>query len=237
MTPRGHATFAPPSPHERITLEDLPAPTPATADLLCWLWAATPPRRERLHIARAAAALGVSDTTLRRWIKNAQGAQMPQPAAAKIPRMAQLAVLRGRGQMLWPPLDRNYRERRLALIDEAQRCLTVTQESPEIAPEAWLRPTQLYLVHYPRAHVYGVASGSTKATAAKIHGAGGQIIGETTVRNRHAATLAKAALIDRAGDAHCIPPRSLVPTGRTETWLQSHGPISLRDTLEDDWRP
>lgn len=80
------------------------------------------------------------------------------------------------------------------------------------------------------------ASGATKSTIAKIRAAHGQIIDETTVRNRHAAVLAKAAVIDRAGDAHCIPPRALVPTGRTEMWLQSRGPISLAEVLEDDWR-
>lgn len=230
------ATFAPPGAMEDIELEALPMPTAATADLLCWLWAATPPKDGRLHIARAAGALDVSDSTLRRWIKQSATTDMPDPARAKLPRMRQLAILRGRGQMLWPPLDRTSRERQLALVADAQRGLDLTRSDPDTAPPSWQRPRTVYLVHYPRARVYGVASGSTKATPAKITTAGGEILTQTVVANRQAATLAKNAVLEQAREARCIPPRSLVPAGRTETWLQSHGPVPLNSVIAAHWR-
>lgn len=229
-TPR-RATFAPPAAAEEITLEALPELTPATADLLCWLWAATPPKDGRLDVGKAAASLGVSDSTLRRWIKNSKAATMPAPARAKRTRLLQLAILRGRGQLLWPPLDRASRERQLALCVDARRGLELTQNDPDSAPATWLTPRTIYLVHYPRARCYGVASGATRSTPDKIRAVDGEIIDETQVANRHAATLAKAAVLERVRAARCIPPRSLVPTGRTETWRQAYGPVDLATTI------
>lgn len=221
------ATFAPPAAAEEITLEALPELTPATADLLCWLWAATPPKGGRLDVARAAASLEVSDSTLRRWIKNSAAATMPAPARAKMSRLMQLAILRGRGQLLWPPLDRGSRERQLALSADAQRGLDLVRSDPDSAPATWRTPRTIYLAHYPRARCYGVASGSTRATPDKIHAVDGEIIAEIQVANRHAATLAKATVLEHVRAARCIPPRSLVPTGRTETWRHAHGPVDL----------
>lgn len=47
----------------------IPPATPATPDLICWLWAAFPPKDGRLHVARIADGLSVSPTTIRRWIQ------------------------------------------------------------------------------------------------------------------------------------------------------------------------
>lgn len=233
---RRRATFAPPDPTEEIALEALPTLSPATADLVCWLWAATPPKRGRLDVARAATSLGVSESTLRRWIKHAKAAEMPASAHAKLPRLHQLAILRGRGQLLWPPLSRTSRERQLALAAEARRSLDFTRAEPQHAPKNWLTPHTLYLVHYPRARCYGVASGSTKSTLDKIRAADGTVVAQASVANRHAAALAKAAVLEQVREGRCIPPRELVPTGRTEAWLQSHGTVNLDDVIDDDLR-
>jgi hypothetical protein len=226
------ATFSPPSPGEEVILEELGAPTPATADLLCWLWAAIPPKDGRLHVARAAASLKISDSTLRRWIKLADATGMPQQARRALPRLRQLAALRGRGALLWPPLDRASRERQIALVREAERGLALIIEDPDQAPASWRVPHTLYLVHYPAARVYGVASGSTDDTARKIRAAKGEIVDTLVVRNRHAARLAKAAVLEQVQDARCIPPRALVPAGRTETWRQDAGPVLLSKVVE-----
>ena len=211
------ATFAPPTPADPVAVELMP-PTPATADLLCWLWAAIPPKDGRLHIARAAEALKVSDSTLRRWIKAADNDRMPEQARRALPRMRQLAILRGKGQLLWPPLDQASRDRQAALVREAQRALTATIEQPDVVPVSWLTRHTLYLVHYRSARVYGLASGSTDDTARKIKTARGEIVRTLDVENRHAARLAKAAVLEQVADARCIPPRAMIPTGRTETW-------------------
>lgn len=225
------ATFAPPTPADPVALELLP-PTPATADLLCWLWAAIPPKDGRLHIARAANALKVSDSTLRRWIKAADTDRMPEQARRALPRMRQLAILRGKGQLLWPPLDQASRDRQAALVREAQRSLAATREQPDAVPVSWLTSHTLYLVHYQSARVLGVASGSTDDTARKIKTAGGEIIQSAEVENKHAARLAKAAVLDQVGDARCIPPRSMIPTGRTETWRDNAHQINLAVAIE-----
>lgn len=229
------ATYSPPISTDPVELDELAPPSPATADLLCWLWAAIPPRPDgRLHIARAAEALEVSDPTIRRWIKNSRAADMPRPAEAKIPRLRQLAILRGRGQMLWPPLDRPERERQLALLEEARRALLVTKENPNLVPESWTKRCTLYVVHYPKARVYGVAYGTSRSTPSRIHSAGGDIVEETTVSNRHAAVLMKEAVLEGVRPARCIPPRSLVPAGRTQTWRQTHQPLPLTSINERD---
>ena len=199
------ATFAPPAAAEEITLEALPELTPATADLLCWLWAATPPKGGRLDVARAAASLEVSDSTLRRWIKNSAAATMPAPARAKMSRLMQLAILRGRGQLLWPPLDRGSRERQLALSADAQRGLDLVRSDPDSAPATWRTPRTIYLAHYPRARCYGVASGSTRATPDKIHAVDGEIIADR-------ATTKKALPPAMSGTAS--PMRRLVSRSR-----------------------
>lgn len=211
------ATFAPPTPADPVALELTP-PTPATADLLCWLWAAIPPKDGRLHVARAAAALGVSDSTLRRWIKLADAAGMPEQARRALPRLRQLAILRGKGRLLWPPLDQASRDRQAALEREAQRCLAATREHPDAVPASWRTSHTLYLVHYPSARVYGLASGSTDDTPRKIKTAHGEVVRTLQVENRHAARLAKATVLEHVADARCIPPRAMIPTGRTETW-------------------
>lgn len=225
------ATFAPPNPADPVAMELTP-PTPATADLLCWLWAAIPPKDGRLHIARAAEALKVSDSTLRRWIKAADAADMPQQARCALPRMRQLANLRGKGQLLWPPLDQASRDRQAALVREAQRALTATIEQPDAVPVSWLTSHTLYLVHYPAARVLGVASGSTDDTARKIRTARGEIVRTLQVQNRHAARLAKAAVLEQIQSARCIPPRTLIPTGRTETWRDSAADVDLARVRE-----
>ena len=229
------ATYAPPISTDPVELTDLLPPSPATADLLCWLWAAIPPRPDgRLHIARAADALGVSDPTIRRWIKNSRAADMPRPAEAKIPRLRQLAILRGRGQMLWPPLDRTERERQLALLEEARRALLVTTDSPHLAPVSWTKPCTVYVVHYPKARVYGVAYGTSRSAPSRIRAAGGDIVDEAQVSNRHAAALMKETVLEGVRPARCIPPRSLVPAGRTSAWRQTHQPVPLTSIKERD---
>lgn len=123
-------------------------------------------------------------------------------------------------------------ENRPSLVREAERGLAVTLDDPEEAPASWRVTHTLYLVHYPAARVYGVASGSTDDTARKIKAARGEIVDTLAVKNKHAARLAKAAVLEQVQDARCIPPRSLVPAGRTETWRQDAGPVRLSKVVE-----
>lgn len=79
-------------------IEDLiPEATPATPDLICWLWAAFPPTSGRLHMARIADGLGVSDRTIRRWVRDAAQLHLDHQGMVLV---EQRAILRGRGTYL-----------------------------------------------------------------------------------------------------------------------------------------
>lgn len=222
MTPR--ATFAPPPPEETGEVDYVPPATAATDDLLCWMWAAIPPHHDRLHVARVAEALGISDSTVRRRIKS--GRATPKEMRT----LKRRAILRGRGTYLWPPLDQASRQRIWLLEQEARRGLQVLEAGNIPAP--WrtgtiLKPHTLLLIHYPAARVYGVAAATADNTIAKIRRAGGEIIEETTAPNRFAARVAKSEVLEKVQPWRCIPPRELVPSGRTETWLAAGGRVDL----------
>lgn len=223
------ATFAPPPAQETGQVDTLPEATPATPDLLCWMWAAIPPKAGRLHVARVAAALNVSDSTIRRWIKTA-GERPIDPTA--LTTLRRRAILRGRGQFLWPSLDLATRERAWVLHQDALAGQQLITEAPNDVPVAWLtgnalKPHEVMLVYYPTARVHGVASAATPDSARKIRRNGGEILETVLAPNRYAARIIKAASLEQASEHRCIPPRSLVPTGRTETWRQAAGVVTL----------
>jgi len=200
----------------------LPEATPAAADLVCWLWAALPPKNGRIHVARAAAALGVSDTTIRRWIRDAAHLRLNDAGMTILRRRA---ILRGRGTYLWPDLDPASIARSAANLRNARVCLDrIAAGNPlgKWATDGTLEPHTVMLVHYRKARTYGVASARTDSSRARIMRVG-DIVEEAVLPNKHAAVVAKQLTLAQHHDQRCVAPRKLVPTGRTETWRERAG--------------
>lgn len=216
-------------------LEFIPEATPATPDLVCWIWAAIPPKKGRIDVVRAADALGVSRSTIYRWLRDAEGREF-NDVGMKIVRRR--AILRGHGQYLWPPLDETSRWRNDTRRIDAAEALELIRDRPERIPSGWrtngtLEGHEVYLVDYPHATVYGVAAGRTDDTARKVRARQGEILQSVVVPNKYAARLLKAHVLERAGEHVCIPPRTHVDVGRTETWHHRAGTIDLKQVLQD----
>lgn len=206
----------------------LPMATPAAADLVCWLWAAIPQRQGRINVARSADALGVSPSTVRRWVKNAHELVLNETGMRILRRRA---ILRGHGRYLWPLIDpatlaRNDRQLEYARMSHA----AIIEKGPE-GVAAWnekghLEPHTVAVVHYPKAHVYGVTSARTLKALQKVTRVG-DLTQTRTVDSRFAAQLVKLETLARVSEHRCVVPRELIPSGRTEVWLEAAGPARL----------
>ena len=206
--------------------ELVPEATPATPDLVCWIWAAFPPHRGTINQTRVADALGVSRRTLGRWLADAQDRSFDKQTRAEL---ARRAILRGHGTYLWPDLDpatryRNHGQTRNAYI--AYQAIT-----DDTYPDAWrtngtLDEHQVLQLWYPDAHVYGIAVVSNDKALAKIK-KDAEILQVRHTPNKYAGLLIKHALQATRAGHRCIAPRTLVKTGRTETWRENGGPGRL----------
>lgn len=198
---------------------DVPAAAPAASDLVCWLHAAYPltPRRT-LPTTRIAADLGVSPSTLRRWITNPD---QDRHTPAHRSYLARRAILRGKGTYLWPLVDAAAARRLDRSLAHATHCLTLVDDPASIPTswhtKRWLTPHTVLLIHYPRAHVYGVAYTNHRKHLARLS-RNGEIIQTHTAPNRWAALANKLATLQAHRPEHCTTPQALVPTGHTETW-------------------
>ena len=207
----------------------LPIATPATADLVCWLWAAFPPREGQLHLRRIADVLGVSTTTIRRWIADPTGRSFDTQTQRYL---ARRAILRGRGTYLWPPLDPTTQERSAG--DRANAINATLSINRGIYPPAWktngtLTSYTVLVVRYPRAHVFGVHTVRTDKARTRIDRES-ELVDEISARHRYEALALKHVLLDTVTELRCIAPATLVPTGRTDTWrARDHRPSRLRD--------
>lgn len=216
-----------------IAAVEIPAETlPAPADLVCWLTAAFPlNRRGRVNVRLAADALGVSQSTIRRWIRDADVMELAPWAVTMLKRRA---ILRGRGAILWPDIDEGTRVRSQTRIPYVRTCLEVLTR-PRSVPVAWARngfltEHRVHLLWYPVAHVYAVAANrTTKSDQRRARAA--SILDTVGVPNGFAAELVKELTLESVLEHRCIAPRSLVNVGRTETWRQT-GAIS-RLVVED----
>lgn len=209
----------------------VPEATPATADLVCWIWAAVPPKHGRINVSYAAQAFGVSAPTLRRWLSNAADRELNEVG---IRRATQLAILRSKGHLLWPDLDTSSRTRADAKHRYAVRCLQLIAANPGRIPDEWhedgrLEPHEVLLVSYPQAHAYAITATRDPKTRRRLIAGGGQIVVEITVDNRYAADLAKYNALGAVDSHRCVAPRSLVPVGHTDCWRELGG--QLRPSL------
>lgn len=210
-------------------LDTIPEATAATADLVCWLWAAYPPRNGRIPVRRVADDLGVHERTVRRWIT---GTTPHEDHYDKIMRrLRQRAILRGHGNYPWPNLDAATAYRQTAMAQTAASSAAAIAEGTY--PHTWrdngtLEPHEILLVEYPKAHVYGIHAVSTLKARQRIERTG-LILQEAESSNRYAAQQLKYAVLLQLGDHRCIVPKKLVPGGHTETWRPAGGRPDLTD--------
>lgn len=213
-------------------LDLVPAATPTTPDALCWIWAAIPPKDGRIHVARVAQAVERSPRTIRRWIAAAPDRDLDARATAIL---RSRAFLRGHGDLLWPALN-EHRERSVQLLQaQAEHNLQLLTSHLGQIPAGWRRgPTlqahQVYCYYHHGARVFGVASGSTRATANNLRRMKAQIIQVVTVPSKWHAQVLKYDALELVAASRCIPPRSLIPAGRTETWWRRANAVDLEVT-------
>lgn len=230
-TPRA----VPPAGRQRPTLsatdgaEYVPKASPTTPDAVCWIWAAIPTRADgRIDLARVAAAVDRSPVTVRRWIRQADTRPL-DPRALRVLRTR--ANLRGHGDYLWPPLNQQAAEAAAARRAKDLWRLQVLNDgnAPQIWAERELVAHTVVLYYHPGARVFGVASTKTtsRARASQLRKTGAHLIDSLEVPTRIHAAVLKGDALELAGDHRCLPPRSFIPDGRTETWLRRGGDVDL----------
>lgn len=216
---------------DRTAIEDfVPEATPASSDLICWLWAAFPPApRGGVNVARVAERFGVSVSTVRRWLRD------PDYEMTRDQRilLGRRAILRGRGHYPWPPADAVTLNRSASAIRYAEAALAdlVASGPSQRAKQTSVNVSHdVFQVHYPHAHVYGlvVSRSEDSKHIRKVVRNGGEVLDHIMVPNKHAATLVKENALAGLGPARCLAPRELVPTGRTETWRETAGVVDLK---------
>lgn len=201
-----------------IDQDRVPPATPATPDLICWIWAAIPPRNGQINITRAADRFGVSRTTMRRWIHNAEDLELNDVA---IIRARQLAILRGHGTYLWPDLDPSTTARSDSSLRYAEQAANLIADEPERIPAAWhtngwTTPHQVLLIWWPAARVHTITTTRSDKTLSKIERFRGEIVQTRAEPNRYAAEVIKYRTLGSDPGRRCIAPNALVPIGHTE---------------------
>jgi hypothetical protein len=203
-----------------VDLVELPRVTTAAPDLNCWIWAATPQYRGKINITRAADRFGVSRTTMRRWLNQPGRHQL---TSKQIIRAQQLAILRGRGTILWPDLDPGSRRRLDHAHRNAEQAAQVIADQPELIPPDWttnhtLDSHSVLLIWWPYARAYSITTTRSGKTLAKIQSARylGEIVQQVATPNRYAADVIKYQTLINYSEFLCITPRALIPFGRTE---------------------
>lgn len=191
-------------------------------DLKIWIQAAIPPRPDgSLDRDRAAKRLGISTRTLRRWLAHPESV----PLTAR-KRLLQLAILRGHGHILWPapPADVLDRDSQLAEYAVNASFEIAAGENLDFwagpRPER-LKPHNLLMLHYPRAHAYCVTTAQDAKALAKIKRTGAQIITQQTFANYWAAQAIKMSWLEQHRDLRCVVPRELIPISRTHLWREA----------------
>lgn len=170
---------------------------------------------------RAAKALGVSERTLAKWIADPTSL----PSAAR-KRLLQLAILRGKGRILWPAPDPMVLARDEQQAAYAQRAVNDIYDSVDL--DAWngpkgdrLRPHALYVLHYPHAHVHAVTIAQEKTSHARYKRAGAVVTDRRVIDHYWLAQDVKYILLKQKRENRCLVPASVIPIARTHTWREA----------------
>jgi hypothetical protein len=179
------------------------------------------------EVRQLAAEHGVSMAAVRRWLEEDD---LDDDQWATLRRRA---VLRGRGHPLWPRLDapvlaRQDRARRNAAQSWHTAATTPTGQLPAAwRSQGWLEPHQVLVAHHRSAWVNRVtltraASGRSARTLA-----GAELVDQVEVPNRFAAVATLHAVLAHVDPWRALPPRELLPAGRTEAWRDVAPPVEL----------
>lgn len=178
-------------------------------------------RRGRVDATRAAAQLGVSPSTVRRWVRHGIPARrLPEiqerilpPASMFTQEQRELAHAR---ESLWDIVDRG------------------APVNPAWVKQGWLKPHTLAIVLLrdrgvcvPRISRTGSDRSGERLTAA-----GGIIIEQLEFRNRFRAQVAKGELLEAVRDWRIVIPSGQIHPGRTQAWL-ADAPRPSLDHLRD----
>lgn len=192
-----------------------------TNDVLVWIQAAIPPKANgHIDRPRAAKALGVSERRLAGWV--ADPASMPLEARK---RFLQLAILRGKGRILWPDPDPSVLAADVKLAAYAQRAVNDITDGVDL--DAWngdkqdrLQPHAVHVLHYPHAHVYAITIAQDKKSQARYKRAGAVVTDRRVLDNYWLAQAVKYTLLAQQAANRCLVASDMVPVGRTHTWRE-----------------
>lgn len=194
-------------------------PSAVSSNLYCWLWAAFPPKAGRLDVPRVAEGLGVSASTIWRWLRDPD-TELTHESMVMLHRRA---ILRGRGHYLWPPVDEATLRRSRHAASSAERSLTL-EPSDRDQRAGRTRTHNVELIYYPRAHVFGLTAHQTHKHGQRIRNHGGITLQTIEQPTYWAAVLLREQLLDQVGaENRVIAPSDMVRTGRTHTWLEKAG--------------
>lgn len=209
------------------TRTPLPAWTPAPGDFACWLEAAYPHNsRGHLPTTRIGADLGVSPSTVRRWVAN-DNAGLTRAQRGYLSRRA---ILRGRGTYQWPQLDQDAIRRQehqaryaahLASLVDAGETRQSWRDRGDLT-EYWVA-----LAWYPHAHAYAVSIGRTKKALSRIE-VRAQLVDVEQAPHKFAAQVRKQTILTAHLERRCVVPRELAPTGHTDA-LRGPRDLSLSE--------
>ncbi len=198
-------------------------PSAVSSNLYCWLWAAFPPKAGRLDMPRIAEGLGVSPSTIRRWLRDPD-TELTHTSMVMLHRRA---ILRGRGHYRWPPVDDATLRRSQHAAEAAQRSLTL-EPSDRDKKTGRTKAHAVELIYYPRAHVFGLTAHQTHKHSQRIRNHGGITLDAIETPNYWSAVLLREQLLDQVGAGdRVIAPSDMVRNGRTHTWLEKAGRPSL----------
>lgn len=205
---------------ERITAHEHPWDAGRLGTVLSNSYAAFG-RRGRVDAPRAAAQLGVSPSTVRRWVRQGIPARrLPEiqerilpPASMFAQEQRELAHAR---ESLWDIVDRG------------------APVNPAWVKQGWLKPHTLAIVLLsdrgvcvPRISRIGSGRSGERLTAA-----GGVIIEQLEFRNRFRAQVAKGEMLEAVRDWRIMIPSGQIHPGRTQAWL-ADAPRPTLDHLRD----
>lgn len=167
-------------------------------------------RRTRLDANLAAKELGVSPSTVRRWVRNGVPERRRDQVAALV--APETAVLdRERRELLFA---------REALWDIAGRGAPISDAWKR---DGWLRPHLLTVVLLRDRGVLVVrlTNPDSGEMSRRLRADGGEVIEEVEFRNRFRAQVAKGELLEAVSPWRVIVPSGRMSRGRTQAWLAS----------------
>lgn len=167
-------------------------------------------RRTRLDANVAAKELGVSPSTVRRWVRNGVPERRRDQVAALV--APETAVLdRERRELLFA---------REALWDIAGRGAPISDAWKR---DGWLRPHLLTVVLLRDRGVLVVrlTNPDSGEMSRRLRADGGEVIEEVEFRNRFRAQVAKGELLEAVSPWRVIVPSGRMSRGRTQAWLAS----------------